>query len=237
MLSSETSSRRRRAALAHACVACQRPWAVRAVRNATGAYLLVCRYCSWQEARPAVAPTRPALSPATPRRPADHSVLFYDDEDELLQRLVTLVTDVVAANETCLLIATPEHRAALRQRVGTRTLLVARRQGALVELDAAATLRLLMRDGHPDPALFDQTIGALVRDQAAEGRPVRAYGEMVALLWATGADVAALELEAIWNALQRRVSLSLLCAYPSADVDLDAAGRTRICEQHTALAA
>jgi len=230
----EPVARRRRTALAHACVACRRPWAVRAMRNDDGVYLLVCRYCAWSDVRGAEGvPVPEPIEPA----PADHRVLFYDSEPELLGHLSRLVADSVLADASCLLITTPEHRAGLRHGTEGRTLLLAGRRHA-VELDAQDTLGLFLRDGRPDRELFEQTVGTVVRRVAAAGRPVHAYGEMVALLWAQGAVRAALELEALWNGLQREVSFSLLCAYPSRDVDRQGRhGRARICDHHTALAA
>jgi hypothetical protein len=43
--------------------------------------------------------------------------------------------------------------------------------------------------------------------------PVRAFGEMVALLWAQGKSQAALELEDLWNELPGHHPFSLMCAY------------------------
>ncbi|HXS67878.1 MAG TPA: PAS domain S-box protein, partial [Candidatus Polarisedimenticolia bacterium] len=45
-------------------------------------------------------------------------------------------------------------------------------------------------------------------------RKLRAFGEMVALLWAEGKGEAALQLEQLWNQLSRQYSFSLFCAYP-----------------------
>ena len=60
-----------------------------------------------------------------------------------------------------------------------------------------------------------------MRRAAATGRPVRAYGEMVALLWEHGDVLAAIELEELWNDLGRELDFSLLCAYRSASVQGD----------------
>lgn len=194
-------------------------------------YLLVCRFCAWSDVRGAEGVPVPV--PAEP----EHRVLFYDSEAELLRHLSRLVAGSVAADASCVLITTPEHRAGLRRVTDVRTLLLAGRRHA-VELDAQDTLGLFMRDGRPDRELFDRTVGAVVRRVAAAGRPVHAYGEMVALLWAQGAVRAALELEALWNGLQREVDFTLLCAYPSSDVDRQGRhGRARICDHHTALVA
>src|SRR5262249_9911455 len=43
---------------------------------------------------------------------------------------------------------------------------------------------------------------------------VRAFGEMVPLLWAEGRQDAALALEQLWNDLVARLPLSILCGYP-----------------------
>jgi hypothetical protein len=80
-------------------------------------------------------------------------------------------------------IATPPHRAAMRARMaaycnpaGTRA------RGDLVVLDADEMLRLFLIGSHPDPGGLDLIIGGLIRRAATAGRPVRRYGEMVALL-------------------------------------------------------
>jgi hypothetical protein len=86
--------------------------------------------------------------------------------------------------------------------------------------DAATALGGFYREGVIDRAAFDQTIGAVVRAAAARGT-VRAFGEMVALLWADGAVREAIELEAMWCELRDREEFTLMCAYPSA-VMLDA---------------
>lgn len=217
---------RRRRALAHACVACRKPWALRAVRNPDGVYLLICRFCSYRQVSGGRA--------TVPTPPRDHEVLFYDVDHDLVEHLAGYVQEGLSTGESCLVIATPEHRAALRVRVGDEVLTAAARDGAYVELDAEDTLRLFLLDGVPDVVLFDGTVGQFVRDQAVRG-PVRAYGEMVSLLWAQGSPRGALALEALWNQLRGSVGFSLLCAYPARD--LGARGRAAVCGTHSALVA
>jgi len=50
-------------------------------------------------------------------------------------------------------------------------------------------------------------------DAAWPGREVRAYGEMVALLWDAGDVLGAIELEKLWNELARDLNFSLWCAH------------------------
>jgi signal transduction histidine kinase len=80
-------------------------------------------------------------------------------------------------------------------------------------LDAAETLASFMVDGIPDWIRFQSTIGPIVAKGAARFGRVRAYGEMVNLLWEQGNLEATLALEEMWNSLAKTYSFSLLCAY------------------------
>ena len=225
MSPSPTPARRRRA-LAHACVRCHTPWALQAVRDADGVYSVVCRFCSHRQAGGARV--------AAPVPPRDHQVMFYDVPHDLVEHLAGYVEQGLRSGESSVVIATAEHRAALREHVGDDVLTAAARRGAFVELDAADTLRLFLLDGRPDPVLFDGTVGAFVRDQAVRG-PVRVYADLVGLLWGAGARGGALALEVLWNELRASVGFSLLCAYPR--VDMDPSGRATVCGTHSALVA
>ena len=155
---------------------------------------------------------------------------LYRQDAELVRSLANYLSEGWAAGGSAVVIATPAHRAALHEELAVRRLTAARRNGRLVELDAVATLRLFMRNDSPDPILFQETVGSLVRKHAAAG-PLYAFGEMVDVLWADGRAVAALELEQLWTGLQDDVPFSLLCAY-AADT-LDDAGRHVVRSAHS----
>ena len=70
-----------------------------------------------------------------------------------------------------------------------------------------------MPHGEIDGAAFSEVVGSVVRQAGEEGGQVRAYGEMVALLWDAGHVPAAIKLEELWNELGREIQFSLLCAY------------------------
>src|SRR6185503_5037963 len=91
---------------------------------------------------------------------------------------------------------------------------LAREQGRLIVRDARETLSTFMVDGMPDAARFHDVVGTVMARAVDEHRSVRAFGEMVALLWAEGRRDAALRLEELWNDLARTQPFSLLCAYP-----------------------
>jgi hypothetical protein len=115
------------------------------------------------------------------------------------------------------MIATPEHRTTvtrlLRDEPGySRAVL----EGRLAFLDAETTLARFLVDGTPDPVLFRTVVGEALQRVRARGvhTGVRAYGEMVGLLWKAGQQTAAVRLEELWNGLLKQSDVCLFCAYP-----------------------
>jgi signal transduction histidine kinase len=86
--------------------------------------------------------------------------------------------------------------------------------GRYVSLDAAETLSKFMVDGTPEPGRFHEFMGRVIAGVTDGRSRVRAFGELVALLWAEGNHAAAIRLEELWNDLQKAHSFSLVCAYP-----------------------
>lgn len=159
------------------------------------------------------------VAPATSALP-DHVVQCYAREHELIPNVAGYLAEAIRGGGTAVVIAEPAHLTGLARALEQRgiDLEAPRRVGALVERDAAATLRLLQTsDGGLDAARFEALIGTLLTAAASRGGPVRGYGEMVALLWERGACGRALELEALWNQLGQRIPFSLYCGYRIAD--------------------
>lgn len=168
---------------------------------------------SWPLAPPAV-PSPDSAPPAGHggTRPL-HAVHFYGHDDELFPALVGFVG--AGLFEECVrVVASAEHRHRLTRSLDPTFLARAQAEGRFILMDAAETLGRIMRGGLPDPQLFEMAVGTPLRRAAAEHGRVRAYGEMVALLWAQGRAAAAMRLEDMWNDLQRQVAFPLLCAYP-----------------------
>ncbi len=156
------------------------------------------------------APASAASLPGAPG-PAPHIVQFYESSDSLCDAVADFLAAGAAAGEPLLIVATEEHRGALVERLLSRGA-----QGAdLTVVDASETLERFMIDGEPDAARFAAALEGAVDAITARrpGAPVRAYGEMVDVLWRAGNSKAALLLEGLWNDLQRRRPLSLYCAY------------------------
>jgi anti-sigma regulatory factor (Ser/Thr protein kinase) len=166
--------------------------------------------------------------------PREHLMRLYDRDDELVAELAGAVLEALTRGEAFVCVATEEHRQALEAMLAGRgiDLVAAGYRG----IDAAELLQRFMADGHPDPVRFEQVVGALLDEAGAAGRPVRAYGEMVALLWEDGNAGAAIELEGLWNDLARDRSFALLCGYPTTALETGSLEEmNEACEAHTAV--
>jgi hypothetical protein len=179
----------------------------------------------------------PHSSPLVPR-PHQHAVSFYDHDRELVDVLARYVGDGLAVGERVVVVATAAHRLALDDALGVLGLDtdLARRTGYYVALDAAAMLETFMRGDVPDADLFVRHVGRIVAHAAADGTPVRVFGEMVALLWDEHNVAGAMRLEELWNAFAEQADFSLLCAYPTAGLNGAQLGDVRsICAAHSSL--
>ena len=169
-------------------------------------------------------------------KPCDHMVEMYEAEGDFLVSLEQYVRGGLAAGDSVVLIATPAHLDALDQRLaqGGVELGSIRKSDRFIELDAEETLAQFMVDGWPDEQRFKQVIGGLLARAGAGGAKVRAFGEMVAILWAKKLYAATVRLEHLWQKLCGEEGISLLCAYPiSGPTDSTARSMREICEAHS----
>lgn len=166
----------------------------------------------------------------------DHSVQVYEEEEAFLDTLEAFVMAGFRGNDAVIVIATPAHRAALAQRLEGKGIDVAQAslRGQYIVRDARATLARFMFDGWPAEARFNDTIAELMGKARENHATVRAFGEMVALLWDDGLQRATMRLEHLWTQLCQRESFPLFCAYPKASFDQgDGAGCRDVCHSHT----
>jgi signal transduction histidine kinase len=175
---------------------------------------------SMTSSAPADSSTRPSTPPSVADGVAghDHVVQFYETDEFLTQVVAEFMGDGLGAGEPIVVIATDAHREAFCARLSELGVDVqgAAATGRLTLLDAQETLATFMVDGMPDREQFQTSVGGTLAGVAAQQggqRRVRAYGEMVDLLWRDGNRTAALLLEELWNELARTQSFSLLCAY------------------------
>lgn len=167
----------------------------------------------------------------------DHAVNFYDDDVEAVASIARYVAEGLNNGERVVVLATPAHRRAL-DLILEQTIDLAWARGAAryIAFDAAGTLDTFMADGSPDRDRFMACIGGIVAAARADGSTVRAFGEMVALLWDEGNVTGAIELESLWNELAQHYPFSLLCAYhTSAFDDARLVDIGLVCDLHTAV--
>jgi hypothetical protein len=177
--------------------------------------------------------------------PHDHVVQFYGRDEELADGVVPYLAGAVTAGGVAVVIATAAHRAVFvagLEAVGVDARAAGERQrgpsaGSLVLLDAGEAMDALLVDGRVPAPRFEKVIGERIHAAGAGGRVVRAYGEIVAEMWAAGHVTAALELEARWNGLRRDADFSLYCAYPIGTVEArgDVDAFHEVCRQHSAV--
>jgi hypothetical protein len=165
-----------------------------------------------------------------------HAVKFYDTSESLCRIVAEFLGDGLIAQQPALVLATPEHRegilAALRARHVDGD--AAQEAGDLLMLDASETLRHIMRDGMPDASLF-KNVATTAITRLCRGRKdctIRAYGELVDVLWKAEQESAAIRLEMLWNALAATNEFSLLCGYAMGTFYKDS-DRAAIHEQHS----
>ncbi len=147
-----------------------------------------------------------------------HLVQLYGSDDHLLTRNVSrFLGEGLRRGDGLVTIATPEHTEffvrQLRDEWGYSKAVL---EGRLVFLEAAATLEDLLVDGLPDANRFESVVGGTLKQvQDRTGHTgIRAYGEMVGILWQRGQHAAAARLEELWNRLLKSSHIRLFCGYP-----------------------
>jgi two-component sensor histidine kinase len=163
--------------------------------------------------------TFPALPVPTqeldPDVAAGHSVSFWHTDEDLAESIVAYVANGLAAGEAVLVAATPAHHDVLEDGLMAIGIdpAAAHASGQYLPLDANALHTHLPKGQHIDHERFDAIMGEAVERVSRHWRGFRAFGEIVDLYWRTDHDHLALELEACWNNLRRRLPFPLLCAY------------------------
>lgn len=164
----------------------------------------------------------------------EHLVHLYQETRFLADAVADYLGESLSSGAAAIVIATPAHRAAFLERLDAEQAL---RDGRLKLLDAEQTLARLSTDGMPQWQPFQEMVGAMVGALCARHPVVRAYGEMVDLLWQKDQRDAALRLEGYWNELGKVHAFSLFCAYRMDPLDSQAYGGPleSLCNAHSEL--
>ena len=185
----------------------------------------------------AIAETRTRDAAPSSRR--DHIVQFYEDEQFLCGAVTAFLGAGLIAGDSAVVIGTESHRNAFCASLESKGFDVERLRasGRLTVLDARETLSRFMAGPFPDCERFEAVTGSAIAKGAAcaETGLVRAYGEMVDVLWREGNPQGAIRLEEFWNDLGKVQPFSLLCAYLLGNFYHEAhrAPFEQVCKTHT----
>ena len=158
--------------------------------------------------------------------PAGHAVQVYTQLDELAVSVGRYLDAGFRAGEPALVIATSDHWKLFRTQLERRDWNIEeiQLQGLLHRRDAEEMLARLMDGDVLSVARFEEVVGSTLDEVASRfpEKTVRAFGEMVDLLFQRGRQGAAITLEDLWNRLLGSRRCALLCAYELDVFDLDA---------------
>ena len=166
----------------------------------------------------------------------DHVVQVYENDNLFLSALEGFIGSGFLAGDAVIIIATNEHLAAIETRLTNQgfdiELFKARDQ--FIALEANEMLSKFMLNNWPDEKLFFETITSLLERVQQKDRKIRAFGEMVALLWEQGLNGATVQLENLWNQLHKKSQFTLFCAYPKIGFTQDIhSSMDKICCEHS----
>ena len=167
--------------------------------------------------------------------PCDHMVQVYENEKIFLDTLEGFAGTGFLANDSVVIIATSNHLDALNTRLRSQgfdlNALTAADQ--YIPIDAEDLLSILLVDGWIDEGIFNSFISDIVNRAKQRNGKVRAFGEMVAVLWGQGNCGATVQLENLWNQLHGKSPFTLFCAYPKTGFTKSASDSIDIiCKQH-----
>lgn len=168
--------------------------------------------------------------------PSEHIAQFYETDKELLDSLTAFIGEGLLAGESTIVIATPEHLRSLQKglKAAGIDLDKAILQDRYITADAETALASFVVGAWPDERFFGEMVSGLLDRAAAGGRRVRAFGEMVALLWSRGDIAATVRLEHLWNNICEQAPLSLFCAYPRVGTTMNPSrSMVEICAAHS----
>ncbi len=110
-------------------------------------------------------------------------------------------------------------------------------QGQIKFFDAELLLSSLLVDGLLDERAFQECIVEPIQAAQLKFGKIRAFGEMVDMLWKKGQRDRALQLEGLWDDLAKKYEFALFCIYllNSFDSSDNDDSLEHICKAHTHL--
>ena len=172
--------------------------------------------------------------------PCEHVVQIYGDDRVFLDGLEGFVGNGLRNGESAIVIATAMHLHGLEKRMRANNIDVdrARAENRYIPRLAEDVLSTFMVKDWPDEGRFIAAMEELINlARGEQGRKVRAFGEMVAILWSRGNHAATIHLELLWTKVCAAEKFPLFCAYPRDTFSRNATESiVEICRIHTRVA-
>jgi signal transduction histidine kinase len=166
-------------------------------------------------ATPAHSITRAGASVLAHTVAHGHTVQFYDDDEFLFDTVAQFLRAGLIEGDRVLVIASAGHTEGILKHLEPGLSGAALHTGQLTVIDASTMLAQFMVGSMPDPDRFRQVLSKTLSSMLEEhpGARIRAFGEMVDILWRDGNSNAAIRLEELWNEVAISRDFALLCAY------------------------
>ncbi|MBA3756735.1 MAG: MEDS domain-containing protein [Nitrosomonas sp.] len=167
----------------------------------------------------------------------NHIVQICQNQTSQAEILTQYVKEGLANGEGVVIIARPALRKAVISKMDALGLDVHafKSQGQIKFFDAEFLLAGFLIDGVLDEQTFQQFVASPILATQLKFGKVRAFGEMVDVLWKNDLQDLAIELESLWDELCNKHELMFLCTYLLDSLDPNNYDNSleRICKCHT----
>ena len=148
--------------------------------------------------------------------PCQHSVQIYESDKAFFDTLEGFVGSGLVSGDSVVAIALPAHINILNERLQHQGFDITKLKASdqYITIDANELLSKFLVNDWPDEELFNTYISEIITRAKKNNRNVRAFGEMVAVLWGKGHTGATVRLENLWHNLHLQETFTIFCAYP-----------------------
>ena len=154
----------------------------------------------------------------------NHIVQVCQNDTSQVAAVTHYIQEGLLNNEAVIVFARPALRQAVISKMDGLGLDVQtfKSQGQIKFFDAEFLLLSFLIEGELEDSAFQEFIGLPIQAAQLKFGKVRAFGEMVNVLWKKGQYDTAMQLEDFWNDLSKKLEFSLLCSYSLDNLDPNA---------------
>jgi hypothetical protein len=168
--------------------------------------------------------------------PCEHIVQVYETDKVFLETLEGFAGTGIINGENVVVVATASNIRQLDERLSAHRFNLdhLRNTKRYTTLEAEEVLSRFMTGNWPDEEKFQAVVTEMIAHvKDRPDRKVRAFSEMVTLLWQQGLQVATVYLEGLWEQLRATQDFTLYCAYPKHYFKSTPRALESICKSHT----